>query len=356
MSKSSDLLKLRDVPSILALLQNPELPGEQELIVPSVKRLHAEKLHRSFIEQAIFDGRLLQRTHAGTPLPSRFAAWNGGYVLRADLQQMLETNGINIQLDRSPAVEPQPSIDRTLEEQYADQEVAKAFAGRYTLEEVARILEHEAGERLDAVLRRLVKAAKSGELPTHGPGEGLRRDYGDEHTKTVRDFYEEAYWNDLNKWLEGFAPHNSFRFPCPHPPAEDDLLNTFPGGITWADVAHDEQKRERETRPQPRTDVSSDTSHTLPATLNSLGLTPSRRRDVLTAIIETACIQARSSDCGTVWVELRRLAKVPTPPFTGKVNTKGLAYTNNKNETTRFAQKSLCSRLYKAKKRTLELS
>ena len=105
MSKSSGLLKLSDVPSLLADLRYPELPNEQGLLMPDVMRLDAEAHYKSFIRKVIHDGQLVQRSHAGKPISSKSAVWNAGYVLRADLQQLLIDQGIQIQLDNAPGIE-----------------------------------------------------------------------------------------------------------------------------------------------------------------------------------------------------------------------------------------------------------
>lgn len=95
------------------------------------------------------------------------------------------------------------------------QEPEQKLTGRYTLEQAARVLEREAGERFETVLDSLISAAKSGELPMYNPGENFRRDYTAEKTKRVRDFYEEVHSVDLNEWLEANQPYVKYRFPAP---------------------------------------------------------------------------------------------------------------------------------------------
>lgn len=95
------------------------------------------------------------------------------------------------------------------------QEEAKRRAGRYTLEEAARLLESEAGERFDTVLSGLCSATESGELRMHNPAEKFHRDYTAEKTRQVHYFYEEAYWDDLNSWLKAHEPHVRYRFRAP---------------------------------------------------------------------------------------------------------------------------------------------
>lgn len=97
----------------------------------------------------------------------------------------------------------------------AKSQVVEQPAGRYTLEQAAQVLEREADERFETVLDRLVSAAKSGELRMQNPAENFRRDYTAEKTKQVRIFYEEAYWDDLNSWLEANEPRVQYKFPAP---------------------------------------------------------------------------------------------------------------------------------------------
>jgi len=86
-------------------------------------------------------------------------------------------------------------------------------AGRYTLEEVARELAENTGERMDAILSRLKEAAWQGELPMYGPGSKLRYRYGAGAHSQVREDYEEVRGRDINKWLTEHEPLISYRFP-----------------------------------------------------------------------------------------------------------------------------------------------
>jgi hypothetical protein len=87
---------------------------------------------------------------------------------------------------------------------------AKNAAGRYTLGEAAALIATNTGERESAVLAELQSAVKEGKLTVHEPGRNLPY-----RPTTVRKFYEEAHWNDLNTWLDGIKFRNPWRFPKP---------------------------------------------------------------------------------------------------------------------------------------------
>jgi hypothetical protein len=88
--------------------------------------------------------------------------------------------------------------------------------GRYNLRQAARMLER-GGERYEPLLRRLVSAAESNEIPTYAPGTYQKLHYGANkgEQRAVRDWYEEVYWNDLNSWLEEHERRIRFRFQEP---------------------------------------------------------------------------------------------------------------------------------------------
>lgn len=92
----------------------------------------------------------------------------------------------------------------------AQQEAEKKAAGRYTLEDAAQAIADATGERLDGLLANLMASRRAGVLPTYAPGKNARYT-----SKTVRDFYEECFWDDLNKWLDANEQRISWRFPKP---------------------------------------------------------------------------------------------------------------------------------------------
>jgi hypothetical protein len=120
-------------------------------------------------------------------------------------------------ITRSPPLSiPRPLFDIGEPLVYSRQEAWRRAAGRYTLEEAAEHLER-AGERLDTMLQKLKAAALARELPMYEPGRQGRIEYGNAagQSRRVREFYEEAYWEDLNRWLDQNEPRIAFRFPVP---------------------------------------------------------------------------------------------------------------------------------------------
>lgn len=98
----------------------------------------------------------------------------------------------------------------------AQQSEEKRKAGRYTLEEAAQLLEAEAGACADTMLKMLMDAAENGDLPVYRPGHNDRYRYGPGFASCVREFYEEARWNQLNDWLEKHERYIALRFPSPN--------------------------------------------------------------------------------------------------------------------------------------------
>jgi hypothetical protein len=93
---------------------------------------------------------------------------------------------------------------------------ARTFNGRLTLREAAeKIAQATPGMNVEALIKRLEKAAFSGALPMYAPDSRARYTYGPEAHSTVRDFYEEVHTDDLNKWLASNEERTTFRFPTP---------------------------------------------------------------------------------------------------------------------------------------------
>jgi hypothetical protein len=107
--------------------------------------------------------------------------------------------------------------DETSKQDYLRELSAYRRTGRYTLQQAADHIAGEAEEDYKAILARLKVAVLKDELPMYLPGSNLKHDYGAVPRKAsaVRDFYEEAYWSDLNAWLAKFEPRVRYRFPIP---------------------------------------------------------------------------------------------------------------------------------------------
>ncbi len=82
--------------------------------------------------------------------------------------------------------------------------------GRYTLEEAANLIEQKTSERAKDMLKKLMQAVGDEVLLVCEP-----RKKAPYKSKVVREFYEEAYWDDLNAWLKTNCPRVSYEFPKP---------------------------------------------------------------------------------------------------------------------------------------------
>lgn len=82
--------------------------------------------------------------------------------------------------------------------------------GRYTLEEAALEIAEHAGERPEVVLESLTAEVRDGTLYVYEPGHNARH-----KCQTIREWHDEAYWDDLNTWLARNQPRIGWKFPSP---------------------------------------------------------------------------------------------------------------------------------------------
>jgi hypothetical protein len=125
-----------------------------------------------------------------------------------------------------------------LDMQLARQRDVKSAAGRYTLEDAGEAMEREGGERKETIIEKLKTAAQAMQLPMYRPGGLAQIVYSPE--VPVRLFYEEAFWDDLNKWIAKYEPRIVYRFPDPHlRPSEPGAIPKSP--VEWYDAPLDAQ-------------------------------------------------------------------------------------------------------------------
>jgi len=84
------------------------------------------------------------------------------------------------------------------------------------------------------ILNKLSTAARSGKLPTYWPGSDKRFSYDQRVNTEVRVFFEEAYWRDLNKWLDKYCTGIDFRFLDP----SDTEENRKNKGVTKCELVY----------------------------------------------------------------------------------------------------------------------
>jgi len=108
------------------------------------------------------------------------------------------------------------TLNQAAHDEYQEALANRRASGRYTLEEAALFISDASGERADELLCDLMNAARRGVLSVYEPGKNKPyTSYVDDFASRVREFYHEARWCDLNKWLEGNAPLILASFPDP---------------------------------------------------------------------------------------------------------------------------------------------
>ena len=93
---------------------------------------------------------------------------------------------------------------------FAQQDTARESAGRYTLRQASEEIARHTGESANELVEKFKRTVRDCNLAVHRPGERARY-----YPETVREFYEEAYWDDLNSWLGANEPRIEWRFTKP---------------------------------------------------------------------------------------------------------------------------------------------
>ncbi|URF03347.1 hypothetical protein [Cupriavidus campinensis] len=183
---------------LLALCLGVQTYADRDDIAPEDEREDA----RTKIVKAIQSGELPADPNPGAGAAERMY----GGVWRIE-----PARAVRWALSRFPRF-PEWLSSSKLREIYEIQDAEKQATGRYTLREAAEAIT-ASGERVEPMLEKLLAAAKSASLAVYGPGENARHQYGP--YTPVRSYHEEAYWSDLNAWLDSNEPRIAFRFPPP---------------------------------------------------------------------------------------------------------------------------------------------
>ncbi|WP_147309255.1 hypothetical protein [Cupriavidus taiwanensis] len=270
---------------LLALCLGVHTYADRDDIAPEDER----KCTREQISKAIQSGELPADLNPGAGAAERLY----GGVWRIE-----PARAIRWALSRFPKF-PEWLSSRKLREIYEQQNTEKQAAGRYTLREAAEAIA-ASGERVEPMLEKLLAAAESASLAVYGPGENARYQYGPR--TPVRSYYEEAYWCDLNAWLDSNEPRIAFRFPAPSAEASQPSADAAP--------------------PTTLTDTPIATQ------VRRLGT----RRHALSHIIEMAKRAAPEPDNYlSVWPVLVQIAESaePTAPLIGYAGDEGVKYRGN---------------------------
>lgn len=183
---------------LLALCLGVPKYADRDDIAPEVERESA----RATISAAIQSGQLpAEKNPSAGP----------GEAVYGGIWQIEPTRGVRWAIGKFHRL-PEWLTRSHLQEIYALQDAERQAAGRFTLHEAAQAIA-ATGERLKPLEAKLRAAAENGDLPVYGPGELARYRYGG--GAPTHSYYEEAYWDDLNSWLEQKEPRITYRFSKP---------------------------------------------------------------------------------------------------------------------------------------------
>lgn len=91
--------------------------------------------------------------------------------------------------------------------------------GRYTLREAARKISEADDTGEVAIYENLCRAVFEHALPVYMQGSKSRHKHKENvPLQNIGEYDEEAYWEELNTWLENNEPRINFRFPPPITP------------------------------------------------------------------------------------------------------------------------------------------
>jgi hypothetical protein len=178
-------------------------------------------------------------------------------------------------------------------------------AGRYTLEEAAFFIAKYGKASAKSMMRRIEEAVADGTLRVFRPG------LNSVHKSNImRPWDDEAYWDDLNSWLEKNERHIGPIFPSP---------------------ANAQGTREVEGKPA--------------ATSASTTTVNLCRRNTLDPLIDEAIKRAKCLELADVYNELKKMAIDGAYPFKGTFRGSAIWYTDQNNVDVAFSRKSLGKRL-----------
>lgn len=288
----------------------PEPMWVDEQFNAALFRSYAEQQHTDALKQAIEAGEIVPLSPARVPLTEMVrTALGAGSISVAALTAYVSRFGVEVRIG-APAKwgEVAAQIER--------QDAERRAAGRYTLEEAAAHLSSFDERDTRALVRTFMRAAARGDLPVYLPGKTYRHHYEDADVQTlqgVREFYEEVYWDDVNRWLEVHEVRMAERLP-------------EPDGVTL--VPADEGNGRLRIVPE-------------------IG-----RSDVLTSVFIEAFERARNPTTADVYVALREMATAKVAPFTGEMDSAGaLIYQDDDGGFAKVTKDALGQRLRRYLKR-----
>ena len=103
--------------------------------------------------------------------------------------------------------------------------LARWEIGRYQIEDAAEFISKYGDVKFELILKKLQDAVKNGDLDTYPIGQNIIRDIG------KSEISDEAYWEDLNEWLDKNEKRITWRFTKPTPQNENspDIIKKIKG-------------------------------------------------------------------------------------------------------------------------------
>jgi hypothetical protein len=153
------------------------------------KYANITKRHKNAIEKASLNGELIGRdpkTNVEQPFADEDRLWQLILPIE-EVATYLSRYGIEVEIKQPPEV-----------------------TGRYTLGKAAETIAKMANEVENTIYESLERAVLDGSLRVHPPDSKVNY-----QPNRVRYDWEEAYWDDLNKWLKVCHPRIEWSFPKP---------------------------------------------------------------------------------------------------------------------------------------------
>lgn len=201
-------------------LNNPRL--NRDVLWHTTQEEYTKLLRRASLEGAIVP----RNRHTLLPMPAASGELlMDCFITVEDLCKFAASLNVSVAF-RVPGIRGDGgAMTRATYEEHQASLNARRSQGRYTLEEAALAIEEATGESAGEMLENLVTAARSGALCVYAPGKNARYLYKTSGFQShVREFYEEAFWNHLNDWLEKHEPRITWRFPDPSANADEVAL------------------------------------------------------------------------------------------------------------------------------------
>ncbi len=187
---------------------------------------------------------------------------------------------------------------------------ARRKVGRYTLEEAAFFVQTNGRADARSILDGLMDAVAYRTLAIYEPGQNGRN-----KDDVVRPWRDEAYWSDLNDWLENSETRIGRIFPSP------EGLQAVTGNFEADSVT----------------------------TAASVTRVVRLRRNALDPAIDEAIDRAGCTKLADVYSALKALALDGRHPFTGEFDGNALCYTHDENVVKKLSKKALGKRLARRK-------